>query len=138
MLRAVLDTNILIRALITPKGTLAKIIAAWRDGCFDLATSLPLLDELNMALSRPKLSQRYHLTPQDIHDILALLRKLALVVAIGQLPRVPIADAADLVVLATAIESESDYLVTGDKQLLNLRRYGSVRIIRASEFLALI
>ena len=138
MLRAVLDTNILVSALISPNGTPAKIIAAWRDAAFDLATSYPLLDELATTLARPKLSQRYRITARDIGDVLILFRKMALVVSVKELPRVLLSDPADLVVLATAIESESSYLVTGDRELLNLHRHGSVRIVRASEFLDLI
>jgi putative PIN family toxin of toxin-antitoxin system len=78
--RAVLDTNILISAFITPRGTPAKVLQAWRAGRFDLVTSPPLLLELREALSRPHLKDRYRLSPTDIRDFLTLLTSAAFLV----------------------------------------------------------
>lgn len=73
MPKAVLDTNILVNALITPRGTPAKIIQAWRVEQCDLVTSPPILEELQEALSRPKIKTRYHLSSEDIRNVLTLL-----------------------------------------------------------------
>jgi len=50
----------------------------------------------------------------------------------------PIQDPDDLMILATAIESQVTYLVTGDKELLDLERFQSVQIITPSTFLRII
>ena len=81
MPRAVLDTNILVSALISPRGTPANIVQAWRAEQFDLVTSLPILEELQEALSRPKIRRRYHLLTSDIHNFLTLLTQAAILVA---------------------------------------------------------
>lgn len=135
MPRAVLDTNILVSALISPRGTPANIVQAWRAEQFDLVTSLPILEELQEALSRPKIRRRYHLLTSDIHNFLTLLTQAAILVAGTRSVSAPIHDLDDLRILATAVESHADYLVTGDTDLLKLKRFQSVQIVAPAVFL---
>jgi len=136
--KAVLDTNILVSAFITPRGTPAKLLHAWREEQFDLVTSPPILVELQEALCRPKIQIRYHLSLEDIHNFLILLASATVLVPGTTTVSAPIQDPEDLMVLATAIESQAAYLVTGDKELLHLERFQSVHIITPSAFLRII
>ena len=138
MPKAVLDTNILVSALITPRGTPAQIVQAWRAGRFDLVTSPPLLWELKETLSRPKILDRYHLSPTDIHDLLTLLAGATIFVTAPAPMPARLRDPDDLPALACALESQADYLVTGDNDLLDLGQYQGVRIVRPSAFLRLL
>lgn len=135
MPKAVLDTNILVSALISPRGTPANIVQAWRAEHFDLAISPPILEELQEALSRPKIRRRYHLSTSDIHDFLTLLTQATILVAGTGSVSAPIHDPDDLLILATAVESHSDYLVTGDTGLLKLKRFQSIHIVSPAVFL---
>ena len=138
MPKAVLDTNILVSAFITPRGTPAKLLHAWREEQFDLVTSPPILIELQEALRRPKIHIRYNLSREDIHNFLTLLASATVIVS-GTAPvSAPIQDLDDLIILATAIESQAAYLVTGDKELLHLERCQSVHIITPAAFLRII
>jgi hypothetical protein len=56
-LRAVLDVNIVISAVLSPRGTPAKILQAWLDGEFEFVASEDLLSELGRALAYPKLAR---------------------------------------------------------------------------------
>ena len=138
MPKAVLDTNILVSAFITPRGTPAKLLHAWREEQFDLVTSPPILVELQEALCRPKIHIRYHLSREDIHNFVTLLASATVLVPGTTAVSAPIQDPDDLMVLATAIESQAAYLVTGDKALLHLKRFQSVHIITPSAFLRII
>ena len=71
-MRAVLDPNILIAAALAPQGSPARILRAWLDGAFELITSPLLLEELERALSYPKLRPR--ISPDEAHALVALLR----------------------------------------------------------------
>jgi uncharacterized protein len=133
--KVVLDTNILVSAFITPHGTPAKLLRAWRDGQFDLVISPPLLAELQETLHRPKLRARYHLSPENIHNFLMLLASATVCVPGITTLSAPIRDHDDLMVLATTIESQAAYLVTGDKELLHLERFRFVRIVTPSTLL---
>lgn len=135
MPKAVLDTNILVSALITPRGTPGRIVQAWRDGSFELITSPSLLEELREALHRPKIAHRYHLSPKDLHDLLALLAGTAIVVSGTASVSEVLADPDDVAVLACAVDGQADYLVTGDGDLLRLKTHKGIKIIRPSAFL---
>lgn len=133
--KAVLDTNILVSALITPRGTPGRVVRAWRDGSFELVTSPSLLEELREALHRPKIMHRYHLSPKDIQDLLALLANTTtMVTGTASVPDI-LSDPDDVPVLACAAEGQADYIVTGDGDLLRLKSYKGTRIVRPSAFL---
>lgn len=135
MPKAVLDTNILVSALITPRGTPAKILQTWRTGRFELVTSPPLLLELKDVLSRPKIRERYHLTPADIRDLLSLLATAAVLAPASGSISASLRDPDDLPVLACAVGGHADYIVTGDRDLLRLSSYEGIQIVRPSKFL---
>lgn len=126
MPRAVLDTNILVSALIAPRGTPARIVQAWRDGAFELITSPPLLEELREALHRPKIARRYHLSPKDIHDLLSLLANATTLVTGTASVSEILSDPDDAPVPACAVEGHADHIVTGDDDLLRLKTYNGM------------
>lgn len=64
-MRAVLDPNVIISALLSSKGAPAALLTAWRDGAFELVASPGLLDELRRALAYPKLRARIPETTAD-------------------------------------------------------------------------
>ena len=57
-MRAVLDANVLISAILSPRGTPARLVMAWQAGAFDLVVSPLLLAEVRRALAYPKLERR--------------------------------------------------------------------------------
>lgn len=138
MPRAVLDTNILISALITPRGNPAKVLQSWRAGHFDVVTSQPLLLELREALSRPHLKDRYRLSLSDIRDFVTLFTSAALVVTAPDVTSALLRDPDDLQVLAYALVGKADYIVTGDLDLLHLQSFEEIKIVRPSMFLQLL
>ena len=138
MPKAVLDTNILISALITPRGTPAKVLQAWRTGHFELITSLPLLLELREAISRPHIMDRYRLSLADIRDFLTLLTGTAFLVTAPEVVSALLRDPDDLAVLACALAGDAEYIVTGDLDLLHLRSFERVQIVRPLPFLQLL
>jgi putative PIN family toxin of toxin-antitoxin system len=133
--RLVIDTNILISALLTGSSLPAHLIALWREGRFDLLTSADQLDELMRVTRYPRIRER--LAPQLAGRLINELRDIAVVVK--NLPVVTVSpDPYDNYLLATAAASSADFLVTGDKRdLLALKLYEGTRIITVREFLTL-
>src|SRR5262245_37008885 len=72
-MRAVIDTNILVRALIKPQGTVGPVLHRLRDRAYILLYSEPLLAELLDVLNRPRIRSKYHLRDEDIATVLALI-----------------------------------------------------------------
>ena len=134
-MRLVIDTNILISALLAGSSLPAHLIALWREGRFDLLTSADQLDELMRVTRYPRIRER--LAPQLAGRLINELRDIAVVTK--NLPVVTVSpDPFDNYLLATAAAGSADFLVTGDKRdLLALKLYKGTKIITVRDFLAL-
>lgn len=134
-MRVVLDTNILVSALIAPAGHPATIYKAWEQGKFTLLTCSEHLEELRATLQKPRIADL--IQPHRAGRLVNQIKKLA--EDISELPRVKRSpDPGDNFLLALAEAGKADYLVTGDKSgLLSLARHKSTPIITAGEFAAL-
>ncbi len=116
-MRAVLDVNVLVSALLSRAGAPGRLIALWLGGAFELVVSEALLAELERALAYPKL--REHITPEDAGDFIELLRSTASMFADAEHPDQVSRDPGDDYVVALATASAS-ILVSGDYDLLVL------------------
>lgn len=133
-MRAVLDPNVVISALLSPSGAPAAVLRAWSDGRFDLVASRLLLDELGRALAYPKLRQRIGET--EAQQVIEWLERSTTIAADpGQPPPVRSADPGDDYLLVLA-NSENAALVSGDKHLLDLA--SGLPIFSPAKFLALL
>jgi putative PIN family toxin of toxin-antitoxin system len=136
VIRAVLDTNVLVSALITPSGPPRRILTSWRDGEFELFTCLPLLRELNRVLHYPRLQGKYGLREADIFAYLGLLRIRGTIVPIPDEIPPMCSDPTDDKLLACALVAQAGYVVTGNRHLLILEKVGSAQIVTPNAFAA--
>ena len=132
-MRAVLDTNVIVSAVLIRRGNERHILDAWRGGAFDLVLSPPLLEELGRVLSYPRIRDFRWMTDAEVVELLEVLAGASIVVA-GRLDVRASRDPTDDMFLAAAIEGEADYLVTGDRDLLTLGSYRRVQIMRPAAF----
>jgi putative PIN family toxin of toxin-antitoxin system len=134
-MRVVLDTNIIVSALIAPAGKPAAIIDAWLDGKFTLLTCTAHVDELRCTLQKPRVVEL--VKPYKAGRLINQVRKLAEDIdTLPLLERSP--DPTDDFLLALSEAGRADFLVTGDKSgLLALNRHKATRIVSAREFAAL-
>ena len=134
-MRVVLDTNIIVSALIASAGKPAAIIDAWLDGKFTLLTCATQVDELRATLQKPRVAEL--IKPHAAGRLVNQVKKLA--EDIAPLPRVErSSDPTDDFLLALSEGGKADYLVTGDKGgLLVLDRHKTTRIVSARKFAAL-
>lgn len=132
-MRVVLDTGILIAALITVDTSPDKIYQAWRKKRFELITSEWQLEEFRRVSRYPKL--RKYINSTEAGLMVNGLRQRALVYQF--LPTVDLCkDPDDNPILAIALESHADFLVTGDKRdLLSMKQIGKTPIVSAAMFL---
>jgi uncharacterized protein len=135
-MRVVLDTNILLSALITRGTPPDQLYEAWRHGRFDLAFAEQQLEELNRVSRRPFFLER--LKPSEVGRMVNDIRRLAVIC--DPLPSVRLShDPADDFLLAVSQVASADYLVTGDKNgLLNLKSHGCTQITAARELVQLL
>lgn len=133
-MRVVLDTNIIVFALLAPTGEPAAIVRVWLDGKFTLLTCAAHLDELRSTLEKPRVAKL--VKPHKAGRLVNQIKKLA--EDIDPLARVELSpDPTDDFLLALSEGGKADYLVTGDKSgLLVLGRHKTTRIVSAREFAA--
>ena len=137
MIRAVLDTNLLVSYLLTHRPPIAALIDNHlAQDHFVLLTAPALLAELDRVLAYPKL-QRYY-TDEERTRFVALVMALSEVVDLPEtIPRIR-RDPDDDRVIACAVVGESDLIVSGDDDLLTLKRVGGIPIVTAAQFLEML
>ena len=137
-MRAVLDTNIAVSAAINPDGTPAQVILGWQRGAFTWVTSAPLLDELTGTFSSPRVRRFFAWQQDEIDRFLRRVFDITKVVSPGRTVTRVTADPDDDRVLEAAVEGEADYIVTGDRHLLDLGRHEGTEIVTPAQFLAIL
>lgn len=132
-MRVVLDTNILISALIVRGGTTDAIVQAWQRRGYTLLTCDEQIEELRDCFTRPWLVPE-RIRRHEAGRLLNHLRRSAIFIA--PLPVVTrSADPDDDFLLALSEAGQADFLVTGDKGgLFALVRHGGTRIVTARDF----
>jgi putative PIN family toxin of toxin-antitoxin system len=133
-LRAVLDANVLISALLSRSGAPACLLLAWQEGRFELIGSPGLLAELTHALAYPKL--RRLIRASDAEAFVAWLSRSALLARDPDGPApIPCVDPGDDYLIALAADQHA-VLVSGDGHLLALA--GEIPIRTPAVYLSLV
>ena len=137
MLRAVLDANVYISAIIQPGGTPGRLLERFlRDASFEIVVSSAIVDEVLRALAYPKVRKLLHGADAQLwfEDIVVLAD---LVAGAQQLSGI-CEDPDDDKYVAAALEARAGYVVTGDKAFLALKEHGGVEIVTPRAFLDLL
>jgi putative PIN family toxin of toxin-antitoxin system len=129
LFRAVLDTNIVVSALVFPGGHLSWLRAAWLSGKLRPLISRPAASELIRVLHYPK----FHLEPGERESLLGEYLPYCEVVPVSRraidLPQCR--DPGDVMFLRLAADGKADFLVTGDADLLSIKEALPYRIVTA-------
>ena len=134
--RVVLDTNVVVSALLFERGRLSWLRPAWMAGDFRPLVSRATAAELLRVLSHTK----FHLADEEIEavlgDYLPFAEPVEVKEATAALPRLP--DPDDRIFLELAETGTAFFLVTGDYDLLAAPHPGDYRIISPTEFAAIL
>lgn len=135
-MRVVVDTNIIVSMALAKGGTMQELRQRWREGKFTVIGSSQLLEEVKEVLDYPRLSAL--LTPEAKRTTIAELETLPELVVLEEPFPVFTPDEDDSYLLAMVRDGDADCLVTGDKKLLNLRRFEGKPILTAAQFVELL
>ena len=129
--RVVLDTNILVSALLF-RGELSGLVALWKSGRITPVISRETFREFRDVLAYPK----FKLTAREIKNILEeeVLPYFEVIDEVDEVHGV-CKDPDDDKFLACALASGARLLVSGDAELCKVKKYKSVKIVSAREFL---
>lgn len=139
MLRAVLDANIIISALIQPKGASGRILTSLLDAsAFELIISPAILTELRRSLSYPKVRRYIKASDEDLDLWVASIELIAQPVDGTKRIHAVAEDPDDDKYIEAAVEGLAQFVVTGDKHLLSLKSYENIHIVTPRVFVALL
>ena len=142
-LKIVIDTNLLISAIITAQTNPDKVIQIWKKDIFILLVSQQLMSELEDVISKKKFLNYHAVFKERGEELIASLKAAAEAVDPLPVKKLPIhsRDPKDDYLLATAFGGKADYLVTGDEDLLILSSnpwLETLKIVSAKQFLSLL
>jgi uncharacterized protein len=131
IIRVVLDTNVLTSALLF-RGELSRIVGLWQKGKIVPVISKETFSELRTVLEYRKFSlSRAEIESLIEHEILPFFE----VVNVSKHVKGACRDPGDDKFISCALSANADGIVTGDKDLCDLRKYRSIKIIDASDFI---
>jgi putative PIN family toxin of toxin-antitoxin system len=135
--RAVLDTNVLVSGVIAPHGVPRCILEAWHASRFTLLTSEAIVAEVSRVLRYPRIRERYGVTEEDALAVAdSLIVDAEVVAGLYEVQRS--ADPDDDMFLACALEGRAEYVVSGDRHLLEIGSYHGVVIVTPRQFAAVL
>jgi len=135
MPKVILDTNVVISAFLKAESNPALILALGLEGSLTICLSETIWQEYRGVLSRKKFQG---LDQESIEKLLSMLKERALWFG----PRIPVnilsRDPADNKFLECALESQAEYLITGNTRHFPLKKFHETRIITPRDFIDLI
>ncbi len=132
--RVVLDTNVVLSALVFSKGRIAVIREAWWAGGFNPLISRVTVGELLRVLSYPKFQLSASEREELLADYVPYCEAVQVDTGLHDVP--PCRDVFDVPFLELAMEGRADFLVSGDRDLLALKGHVSTfEILHPSEFM---
>lgn len=131
MLRIVLDTSSLVSYVLTRGDIMRRIIGRWRAGDFTVLSSPATRDELAGVLARPSIRR---LSAVPLEEFVRGMERFTDHMP-GALDVCACRDPKDDKFLACALEGQADYLVTSDRDLLDMRRFEGTAIVNPGQFL---
>lgn len=135
MIKAVLDTNILVSGLIEGRGASAAIVDAWRNWEIIVLTTQKQMEEVGEVLRRPHIRKHHGMSNEDIEEFLEEFREFSVEVDVGEIRKVIEEDPDDDFLLALAAAGSADYIVSGDRHILALKQYWGIRCVSPGDCL---
>ena len=130
LMRVVIDTNAFISSLLF-KGPTNKLVNLWQKKKFVFLISKQIFEEYIRVLNYPK----FHLSEEEIKEIIKEeLLPFVQVVIVKKFVSVIKVDARDNIFLSTALSGKAEFIVSGDKHLLKLKKYRDIRILKMKDF----
>lgn len=134
MIHAVLDTNVIVAALLVRLGLPWRILDAADASIFLCFTSDAINAEVFRTLGRQRVRRKYSLAATELERLRRFLESDGVLVPITVTVQGVATHPEDDLILATAVSAQAEYLVTGDRQLLALGQFNGVQIVTPRDF----
>lgn len=129
----VLDTNILISGIFWKYGNPRKIIDEWRAGVIEIAISEDTLEELVTVLKK-----EFEMNEEDINYWKNLISENSIIVQPSKKHDIIKSHETDNKFIDVAVEADAEYIISGDRHLLEIGSFGKIKIIKANEMIKIL
>src|SRR3989344_4822083 len=136
MLRIVIETVVFARRLINPYSRSGQIVFS-HNKTYQLFVSEPIIKEILEVLKRPELTSKFHTLKKMNYNKIFKILSNAQSVEISNIPEIS-RDPKDNIFIATAVVAEAHYLISEDKDLLDLKEYKEIKIINTEKFVQIL
>lgn len=138
-MRITLDTNVLVSAFISKEGQPAAILDIFLTFPeIELVLSEPILAEFKDVLSRPEVRKRFRYSGREIDQFGDAIRRVSTIVTPKSNFKVVADDPKDDIIINSAHDGMADFLVSGDRHLLNVGSFKGIRIVNPRSMLDII
>jgi hypothetical protein len=136
MIRAVLDTNVFISMLFLNSGaTFQKLYNALTHNRFQLLTTKNIVQETAQVLKKPALLKHHRMDTAEQEQVIRSILQISQIIPIRTTISIPeLRDKNDDMFLQCAYNGTADYLVTGDNDLLVLKKLDQTKIVTPARF----
>lgn len=131
--KAVVDTNIFISVFVFPSGVIREIISLAITNKVELIVSVEILEEFSCVL-REKFGWTENMVIEKMHVIKSLVKICDPDIKIDAVH----ADKTDNKIIECAVFAGADVIISGDKHLLDMKKYHNIRILKPADFLRMI
>lgn len=131
-MRVVIDTNIFISSFFNPNGNPKRVIDLWKNGKITICITEEILKEYVKVLAGLGFSNE-----PELEELLGLFKKKNNIIYIASTPKFNLIkdDPDDDKFIECTVAARAQYIISGDKHLLNLKTFQNITVISPSEFL---
>jgi len=132
MIRVVIDTNIFVSSFFNPNGNPKRVIDLWKNRKITLCVTEEILEEYVEVLARLGFSNE-----PELEELLRLFKKKNNIIYTASTPKFHLIkdDPSDDKFIECAVTAQAQYIISGDKHLLNLEMFRNIIIISSLDFL---
>lgn len=134
----VLDTNVIVSAMLSSEGSPAEIIRRWEAEEFEVVTSPPLISEFERVINYPRVRKYIRLSDEEIDTLKKRLKAVATLVEPQFILEIVEKDPADDRVLECAVAGGAAFIISGNTHLLELGEHQQIVILEPTAFLAML
>ena len=138
-MKLTLDTNVLVSAFVSKQGhpgKLIDVILAFPE--IRLALSEPILLEFRDVMMREEVRERFGYSAKEVESFVEDLRRVSNMVTVKSRLMVVKEDHKDDIVINTAIDANSDFIVSGDSHLQKMKRFRRIKIVNPRQMIEMI
>jgi putative PIN family toxin of toxin-antitoxin system len=136
--RVVLDANVVISRFLTPERVSARVYRKWEAGLFDVVATNRIVTEFAKVLCDERLMRQHRMNADAVEQVLNDIRSAVIFVDDREIVVPALRDPHDVMFVQCGIDGSVDYLITGDRDLLDLRDSLRIPIISPGVLLAML